>query len=216
MADEGKKRGKLTDAQWKELRQSWCAGTRDGALGKQYGVTRQTIISHRQADAASGDPWILTDDLTLSNRQVSDSVKNETKSKVVDIATRQAMSQPEIQRAIDDAARQVASELLDTYEIAREASTAMKNLFRGINDGSLKPAQRVGEQNQAQFISEALSALTKFTNTVRLGYGIPVGKPTVATDDGSDRPDRIIFEIDFGPNKPTGTDGADPYGPEKV
>lgn len=214
MADKGKKR--LSPEQWKALRAAWCAGKRDHELAAEFGCTRQTIIAHRASDAGRGDPWILTANHTLSNAAISDSVKSETRSKVIDMATRQAMSQPEIQKAQEDAAREIAEELLATYAIAREAATSVKSLFVGINAGTFKPAERVGQQNQAQFLNDALGTLSKFTNVVRLGYGIMPGHATIATDDGSERPDRIVFEIDFGPSQPTGTDGADPYGPEKT
>lgn len=187
---------KLTPEQWAEIRLDYRHDEKTSSIARRHNVHPNTITNRRKRDERKGDPW------PIPESSVSDAINGSVESNVIDMTTRHVIDQPVASGSIEDLRQESASELMGLYELARQATAAMCDLFDGIKAKRYLPAQKLGQQSQSQFLDDALSALAKLTTQIRNIHGLLPGVATISSGKNDGPADIVELRIVYA-NKDT-------------
>lgn len=188
MADTPKTRG-LTDEQWGELRRAYEAGDSIVSLSKRFGVSRPTIMVHRDRGA-----WILQPSLQCQlTKTDAKSVRERATAQVIDIATKRAVEKIEQSGGLDE---QVAA-VEDLLRMQAPLYAKAAKLINVTLDKAISGELRLGvTQGETTAVTDILNALSKFSKDTRTGAGLRDGTPTVNGEGEVDqRVDEIVLVV---------------------
>lgn len=185
MADEGKrKRGRRSDIDWAKIQATYEAGeTNVTALSRMFRVARGPIIKHRDAEK-----WTV-------NEHAKEQIREQAKSNVISMATRQAIDQIGGDEGLKKQAEAIAAELLAQRPLFAKASQLLDKTFtRALNLGKTDDQgnQLANQlilgiaQGETTAVSDLLGALSKFVRDTRLANGLADGMPTEGESEGEE------------------------------
>jgi hypothetical protein len=175
MADDNhKKRGPRSSIPWLKIRTDFLNGETDfAALGKKYGIARETISRKATADKKAGQEW-------ASRKEIHHAIVTDVTSR---IASRVAA---------EEGAR-VAEELLAIGEASKLAAEYTKDILTKAKTGEITPGEK---QSAADVFNTVMAGYARFVTTVREDHGIRAGQSSVPTEAGSDSIFRFIVVKD--------------------
>jgi hypothetical protein len=162
---------------WMKIRTDYLNGeTNVAALGKKYGVARETIARRMAADKKSGQEW-------ASRTEIRQQI-------VTDVTSRIA------QKIAETEGVTIAEELLAISEVSKLAAQYTKSVLADALAGAILPGEK---QSKADVYNTTMAGYSRFVGTVREDHGLTAGKPSIPAD--TDTKTGKVYEVAIRPEE---------------
>lgn len=192
MPDKPRSRGRRSDIPWALIRAAYEAGeTNVTTLSRRFHVARGPIIKHR-----NDEKWTVTE-------QAKEQLKEQARSNVISLATRQAIESLGGEAGIKEQGDAIAAELQAQRPLLLQARALLTRTFERalrlgqVDDhGEQVPGQLIlgAAQGETTAVSDLLNALSKFVRDGRLTNGLSDGQSSVGAEN-DDGKKRLIFTV---------------------